>query len=88
MKPRCRSIACAITTNHLEKIRFINKSFSNIPAKRLFKDYMSLTAKLDFFDNKVVEYLVNLINLHAGREKNVSFFDYSIPIIYVVLCLR
>ena len=36
---------------------------------------MSSTEKLDFFDNEVIEHLVNLTKLYAGREKGRHLFN-------------
>ena len=58
-----------------EKRDLLAKSFSNLPPKTLFKDYTSPTGILDFFDDEVVEYLVNLTKLHAGREKGGHSFN-------------
>ena len=52
-----------------EKRNLLTKSFSNLPPKTLFKDYMPPTVKLDFFDSEVVEYFVNITKLYAGRKK-------------------
>ena len=41
----------------------------------LFKGYISSIAKLDYFDNEVVEYRVCLTKIYSGREKGRHSFN-------------
>ena len=60
-----------------EKRDLLTKSFLNLSPKTLFKDYVSATAILKFFDDEVVEYLVNLTKLYAGLEKGGHSFNIN-----------
>ena len=52
--------------------------FSNPPPKKVFQEYLSPTGIFDlFFDDEVVQYLVDMTNLYAHRDKGKHLFNIS-----------
>ena len=52
--------------------------FSNPPPKKVFQEYLSPTGIFDlFFDDKVVQYLVDMTNLYVHRDKGKHSFNIS-----------
>ena len=52
--------------------------FSNPPPKKVFQEYLSPTGIFDlFFDDEVVQYLVDMTNLYAHRDKGRHSFNIN-----------
>ena len=72
-----------------ENRNLFTKSFLNPPPKLLFKDCMFPTAKFDiFFDNKVVEYHVNMTKSYAHQDKGWHLFNTEMSLFLEFLCYQ